>query len=1200
MAASRRLAALCLAAALAGAGAVAELREASVYGTASVPDDGAAEQTADPLPGTDSVAADGGSAEQTATAAAGGSADADGCQDYMEDCYFWSNVGHCDDNARFMLSRCPLSCGACMPRDPGHPAPLSAPRADGGASPLAPQLVLMGGVEGGTTQTLGLPAGDPIVELSAGEVHLVLRTASGAVFSLGDNSLGQLGRPLAAAREPHTAWRPYRVRWPAPGARAVSVSAGRMHSAAVLDDGQVVAWGDNAHGQCGVAAEMTPLNMAPAELEILDAAVALPARVPLPEHASAVACGELHCLALGRSGAVYAWGDNVYGQLGAKTEHASEGPLRVPVGEAVVALSAAAFHSLALTARGRVLGWGDNTHGQLGDGRAGFVAALLSGDGEAGGAGRGGGGPTEEEFEAEFAVAATPASLPLPLHAGESVLSVCAGAYHSAAVSSHGRLLLWGDNSYGELGAEASNRSEVGESLTATPLGGEPLDASPGGLGGVHASAVAVGEYHTLALSNDSRLFTFGFNGRGQLARTRGVNWDATPAPAELPLPHPHGPGEEDAVALVASGPFFSAAVSAAGHLLVWGEHPTAGVRAARAGGERPAFDGGGRGAAGRGEGEEEEVSGGGEGEAAAAEGGAEVRLGGGGVGTASPRVLAVRVCGFHVLAATRDAAGLALWSWGEDAARQLCRSPPSGMDLDEVPCPLPPLPSGAPPSIFGCGGFHTLVASADQLFRCGEAGDTEGDADRVDEGGDTVGEAEGDDTGGEPDHGWREEAPRPPRISAEHLPGFSAATDAIVQLAGGHVHSLALSSTGRVWAWGSNSHGQLGRRAMGAPGSAAAAAAAAAMQPPLEVSLPSVSSSRVIHVAAGGYHSIAVTADGEVYSWGANSHAQLARPSALVVDPIPARVPLPVTVGAAAGDGIGAARDGTGHTRDEAGATSAKPGASLDEISAATDEISAAGDEPGGGSCAYGSSLDLQTGACVLGGARAVAASAGVHHSLLLLSDGRVCAFGDNSYGQQGAPAASRATACGAAISGGAVQLASGELHAVALSAAGEVYTWGGNSNGQLGRTPALVSPVPGRVPLRLRDGEKAVAVSAGGYRTAVVTSEGRLIMLGRAAASEEGEEEEDMEGGDDGAFEEEEEEGAGASAPAGARVEAPMEGARAQRSGALRQGRAASARAPAGEGDEPLPGDGVGYAAGEEPVDAFAFALEVDIIDW
>jgi hypothetical protein len=231
-----------------------------------------------------------------------------------------------------------------------------------------------------------------------------------------------------------------------------------------------------------------------------------------------------------------------------------------------------------------------------------------------------------------------------------------------------------------------------------------------------------------------------------------------------------------------------------------------------------------------------------------------------------------------------------------------------------------------------------------------------------------------------------------------------------------------------------------------------------------------------------------------------------------------------------------------------------------------------------------------------VAGNARAVAASAGVHHSLVLLSDGRVCAFGDNSYGQQGRVAASRAGACAVAetIPGGAVQLSSGELHAVALSALGDVYTWGGNSNGQLGRTASPVSPVPGRVFLGFGEGEVAVAVSAGGYRTGVVTSEGRLFMLGRGPSAE-AEEEEDS----SGSFDDEDENTAGGDAPGGAPVEAPMQAARGRRRDKVRPGGAPS-RPTAGGAAELARGDADGDMAGDDPDDAYAFALEVDVIDW
>ncbi|EOD33191.1 hypothetical protein EMIHUDRAFT_202418 [Emiliania huxleyi CCMP1516] len=673
------------------------------------------------------------------------------CADLKGDCYFWATVGHCEDNAGFMARTCSLSCGSCSPPD-SAPYPLldsaaAAPyslaaAAERAAAAPAPLLLLFDGAGSGSTQPLGLPAGERIVSLSAGELHLLVRTASGAVYAFADNAMGQLGRPLSASRLPYTAWQPYALRWPGrsgglAAAAAVDACAGRMHSAAVLASGEVFAWGDNGHGQCGVLPEETPMSVAPAELEMLDAPLALPARVPLPEHATAVACGELHTLVLGASGAVYAFGDNGFGQLGARTEHAVETPLKVPLplekGEAVVGLAAAASHSLARTSGGRLLGWGDNTHGQLGEGRRGFTASA--------------------------------AAVPLPLRAGEEVVEVAASSYHSAARTSGGRLLLWGDNSFGQLGAEASNASQVGEAHSSEPFGGVEFGAA----------ALALGEYHTLALCNASHVWSFGYNGRYQLARTRGVRWDGMPQRAELPLP------KADPPSLLAAGAYFSAAVSRSGHLVVWGEHPSAAERAGAA-----------------------------------------------------------------------PASGL--YTWGENAARQLCRSLDGGLDYDAEPGLASSvaglLPDGELP-VFGCGGFHTLVhaGGGPAVLSCG---------------------------GGEED----DEA--------------DSAEDSVVHLAGGHVHSVALSAKGRVWTWGSNSHGQLGWAPVPPPSEAAVR-----LFPPGAVRLPprhrpesapaaTAAPPRVVAVAAGGYHTLALTEEGDVYSWGANHHGQLLRASPSPVDPMP------------------------------------------------------------------------------------------------------------------------------------------------------------------------------------------------------------------------------------------------------------------------------------------------------------------------
>lgn len=86
-----------------------------------------------------------------------------------------------------------------------------------------------------------------------------------------------------------------------------------------------------------------------------------------------------------------------------------------------------------------------------------------------------------------------------------------------------------------------------------------------------------------------------------------------------------------------------------------------------------------------------------------------------------------------------------------------------------------------------------------------------------------------------------------------------------VAAVAAGLHHTLLLSAAGAVLAFGSNSYGQLGVGDLcprGAP-------------TPL-VTLDEV----VTRVAAGGYHSAALTASGRVFTWGNNAKGQLGRPA--------------------------------------------------------------------------------------------------------------------------------------------------------------------------------------------------------------------------------------------------------------------------------------------------------------------------------
>jgi E3 ubiquitin-protein ligase MYCBP2 len=90
-----------------------------------------------------------------------------------------------------------------------------------------------------------------------------------------------------------------------------------------------------------------------------------------------------------------------------------------------------------------------------------------------------------------------------------------------------------------------------------------------------------------------------------------------------------------------------------------------------------------------------------------------------------------------------------------------------------------------------------------------------------------------------------------------------------IAAIACGLHHTLLLTTTGRVIAFGFNSHGQLGVGDL-AP---RVAPVFVGRQHPDEDE-----EDRVVRIAAGAYHSVALTASGRVLTWGYNGKGQLGR----------------------------------------------------------------------------------------------------------------------------------------------------------------------------------------------------------------------------------------------------------------------------------------------------------------------------------
>ena len=86
-----------------------------------------------------------------------------------------------------------------------------------------------------------------------------------------------------------------------------------------------------------------------------------------------------------------------------------------------------------------------------------------------------------------------------------------------------------------------------------------------------------------------------------------------------------------------------------------------------------------------------------------------------------------------------------------------------------------------------------------------------------------------------------------------------------VIAIAAGYIHTLALTADGKVWGWGSNSNGQLGDGTSGNNRTTPVQVIFAGPVPPT-----------IVKISAGYYHSMALSTDGRVWTWGWNDSGQL------------------------------------------------------------------------------------------------------------------------------------------------------------------------------------------------------------------------------------------------------------------------------------------------------------------------------------
>ena len=102
---------------------------------------------------------------------------------------------------------------------------------------------------------------------------------------------------------------------------------------------------------------------------------------------------------------------------------------------------------------------------------------------------------------------------------------------------------------------------------------------------------------------------------------------------------------------------------------------------------------------------------------------------------------------------------------------------------------------------------------------------------------------------------------------AADLVTGLGGVT--IIAIAAGGSHAYARDNNGQIWAWGSNTHGQLGNSPDGLRDSDV---------PILVLAAGGGALTGVTAVKGGGDHGIAIRTGGTVWTWGDNTLGQLGR----------------------------------------------------------------------------------------------------------------------------------------------------------------------------------------------------------------------------------------------------------------------------------------------------------------------------------
>lgn len=336
--------------------------------------------------------------------------------------------------------------------------------------------------------------------------NIIIKTQKSGLIGWGLNGNGQLGTGNTSSPQ-----KPTFVIAETTNLILKELKGGDVHSLAVSKDGQLYGWGSGEVYQSGLSNPKT----------------FIPSLIQSTSRFSKVSAGKFHSLALSEYHEVYAFGSNSIGQLGVvlSSDNKTKEPQKISslANFRIVDISAGSFHNLALTDTGNVFAWGRNTSGELGDGT--FVNRIF----------------------------------PIQVLIAEKIKFIFAGDNHNLAISDSGEIYVWGGNNCGQLGID-SNVEQANIPIKITKLFQKKERFVQVCAAGNYDSK----EHHSMALTDDGTIYSWGSNVFGQLGVGSNINHQRIPGKITASIAHKR-------IIKIHCKNLSSIAISDSGQLFSWG-----------------------------------------------------------------------------------------------------------------------------------------------------------------------------------------------------------------------------------------------------------------------------------------------------------------------------------------------------------------------------------------------------------------------------------------------------------------------------------------------------------------------------------------------------------------------------------------------------------------------------------------------------